>query len=104
MKVHVYFKHRSILARASQVTKNPPANSGEAGEAGSIPRWGRSPAAGNGNPLQYSCLKNPMDRGAWCVTVHGVAKNHGAHTPSYTLFFLSLTSSVQKRQEIGAGL
>ena len=42
-------------------------------EPGSIPGWGRSPGEGNGNPLQYSCLENPMDREAWQATVHGVA-------------------------------
>ena len=46
-----------------------------AGDLGSIPGLGRSPGGGNGNPLQYSCLENPMDRGAWQVTVHGVAKS-----------------------------
>ena len=46
-----------------------------AGDLGSIPGLGRSPGEGNGNPLQYSCLENPMDRGAWQVIVHGVAKN-----------------------------
>ena len=45
-----------------------------AGHLGSIPRSGRSPGEGNGNPLQYPCLENPMDRGAWRVTVHRVAK------------------------------
>ena len=45
-----------------------------AGDAGSIPGLGRSPGVGNGNPLQYSCLENPMDRGAWQATVHGVSK------------------------------
>jgi len=53
------------------VVKNPPAN---AGGAGSIPGSGRSPGGGNGNPLEYSCLGNPMDRGGWQATVHGVAK------------------------------
>ena len=46
-----------------------------AGNPGSIPGSGRSPGEGNGNPLQYSCLENPMDRGAWWATVHGVAKS-----------------------------
>ena len=46
-----------------------------AGDWGLIPGSGRSPGGGNGNPLQYSCLGNPMDRGAWRVTVHGVAKS-----------------------------
>ena len=46
-----------------------------AGDVGLIPGSGRSPGEGNGNPLQYSCLENPMDRGAWWATVHGVAKS-----------------------------
>ena len=46
-----------------------------AGEAGSVPELGRSPGERNGNPLQYSCLEDPMDRGAWQATVHGVAKS-----------------------------
>ena len=46
-----------------------------AGDMGSIPGLGRSPGEGNGNPLQYSCLENPMERGAWGITVHGVAKS-----------------------------
>ena len=53
------------------VVKNLPAN---AGDSGSIPGSGRSPGEGNGNPLQYSCLGNPMDRGAWRATVYGVVK------------------------------
>ena len=53
------------------VVKNLPANSGD---VGSIPGSGRSHGDGNGNPLQYSCLKNPMDRGAWRARVHGVAE------------------------------
>ena len=53
------------------MVKNLPAN---AGDVGSIPGWGRSPGEGNGNPLQYSCLENPMDRGAWQATVIRVAK------------------------------
>ena len=54
------------------VIKNPPAN---VGDSGLIPGWGRSPGEGNGNPLPYSCLGNPMDRGAWWATVHGVPQN-----------------------------
>ena len=53
------------------MVKNPPAN---AGDSGSIPGMERSPEEGNGNPLQYSCLGNPMDRGAWWAVVHGVTK------------------------------
>ena len=50
------------------------ASASNVGDLGSIPGLGRSPGEGNGNPLQYSCLKNPMDKGAWWATVHGVAK------------------------------
>ena len=53
------------------MVKNPPAN---AGDKGSVPELGRSPGGGNGNPLRYSCLGNPMDRGACQATVHGVTK------------------------------
>ena len=53
------------------MVKNPPANA----DVGSIPGLERSPEGGNGNPLQYSCLGNPMDRGAWWATVHGVTKS-----------------------------
>ena len=54
--------------------KNLPANAGDMRDAGSIPGSGRSPGGGNSNLLQYSCLGNPMDRGAWQVTVRGVTK------------------------------
>ena len=56
----------------AQKVKNPPAN---AGDEGSIPGLGRSPGVGKDNPLQYSYLGNPMDRGAWWATVHGVTKS-----------------------------
>ena len=49
--------------------------SGDTGDLGSIPGWRRAPGEGNGNPLQYSCLKNPMDRGAWRATVPGIAES-----------------------------
>ena len=55
--------------------KNLPANAGDTRDVGSIPGSGRSLEAGNGNPLQYSCLENPMDRGAWQATAHGVKKS-----------------------------
>ena len=55
--------------------KNLSANAGDVRDAGLIPGSGRFPGGGHDNPLQYSCLENPMDRGAWRVTVHGVAKS-----------------------------
>ena len=57
------------------VVKNLPANAGEARDVGLIPGLGRSSGGGNGTPLQYSCLGNPTDRGAWWAIVHGVAKS-----------------------------
>ena len=54
--------------------KDLPANAGDAGDVGSIPGSGRPPGGGNGNPLQYSCPGNPMDRGEWQATVHGITK------------------------------
>ena len=68
----------SHCARASQVAlvvKNLPANAGDIIDLGSIPGLGKSPGEGNGNSLQYSCLENSMDRGAWRATVHGIAKS-----------------------------
>ena len=56
------------------VVKNSPANAGDTGDVGSIPGSRRSPGEGNGNPLQYSCLENPMDRGGCQTIVDGVAK------------------------------
>ena len=55
--------------------RNSPANTGDIRDEGSIPGLGRSPAREYGNPLQYACMKNPMDRGVWRATVHGVAKS-----------------------------
>ena len=57
------------------VVKNLPANAGDIRDVGSVPGLGRSPGEEHGNPLQYSCLENPMDRGAWWAAVHKVAKS-----------------------------
>ena len=56
------------------VVKNPPANAGDIGDAGSIPGSERSPGKANSNALQYPCLENPMDRGAWQAAVHGITR------------------------------
>ena len=56
------------------MAKTLPANAGDTRDAGSIREWGRTPGEGNGNPLQYSCLENAMDRGSWQATVHMITK------------------------------
>ena len=62
-------------SQVAQVVKTPPANAGDTRDKGLIPGSGRSPGGGHGNPLQYSCLENPMDKGTWKATVHGVTKS-----------------------------
>ena len=82
------------------MVKNPPANQ----ETGSIPGSGRSLGGGNGNPLQCSCLENPVDRGAWWATAHGVAKEldatwqlkNNSNSPSITVILRGPTSAVQQ--------
>ena len=87
------------------VVKNLPANAGDTGDLGLIPGLGRSPGKGNGTPFQYSCLENPMNRGAWWATVFGVAKSWTrlstlthTHKPSvlschtYSLVFIKSTN------------
>ena len=66
------------------MVKNPPANTGHTGVTVSIPGLGRCPGEGNGNPLQYSCLGNPMGRGGWQATVHEVAKSRTGLTAEHT--------------------
>ena len=67
--------HYMGASQVALVVKNLSASAGDIRDLGSIPGSGRSPGEGNGNPLHYSCLENPMDRGDWLVTVHRVAKN-----------------------------
>ena len=72
--------------------KEPACNAGDAGDMGSIPGSGRSPGGGHGNPFQYSCLENSMDRGAWRATVHShkesdlteVTEHPGTHACSHS--------------------
>ena len=79
-------------SQVALVVKNPAANAGDIRDAGLIPGLGRSPGGGCGNPLQYSCLENPTDRGAWLATVHRVAKSQtqlkqlSTHTQMSKLF------------------
>ena len=62
-------------SQGERVVKSPPANAGDLRDSGLTPGLGRSPGGGHGNPLQYSCMENPKDRGAWWATVHGVTKS-----------------------------
>ena len=73
---HLLGKHPAFLvSQAALVVKNMPANTGDTEDSSSIPGLERSPRGWHGNVLQYSCLENPMYRGTWWATVHGVRKN-----------------------------
>ena len=101
--VHGVAKSRTWLSNWTEQKRHlPPASGGSdrkapvynAEDRGSIPGSGRSPGQGNGNPLQYYCLENPMDRGAWWATVHGVAKSRtwlSDFTFAFTFFLRRLT-------------
>ena len=65
---------RNGASQVALVIKNPPASAGDIRDVGSIPGLGRSPGGGPGNPLQYSCLENPVDGGVWQATVHRVSE------------------------------
>ena len=74
----LHLHHYICFFWTSQVVlavKNPPANAEDIRDVGLIPGLGRSPGGGHGNPLQYSCLENPMDRGVWQDTIHRVTKS-----------------------------
>ena len=68
-------KVRAWACKVALVVKNPPANAGDIRDVGSIPGLGRYLAEGHGNPLHYSCLENPVDRGVWWAAVYGVAQS-----------------------------
>ena len=70
-----YSMYKYGASQGALVVKNPFASAGDIKNAGLIPGLGRFPGEGNGNPLQYSCLENPLDRGAWRAIVHGVPKS-----------------------------
>ena len=71
----LFFEAKKLGTQVALVVKNPPANAGDIRDAGSIPELGRCSGGGRGIPLQYSCLENPMNRGAWQAVVHRVAKS-----------------------------
>ena len=75
-----------MASQVALVVKNTLTNAGDIRDTGSIPGLGRSSGGGNGNPFQYPCLENPMDRGAWQATVHGVAKSQRGLSNFHFLF------------------
>ena len=77
-----HFKSINLSSQVALVVKNPPANAGDIKDAGLIPGSGRSPVGRHGNPLYYSCLENPMDRGAWKFTFHRSQKSDLTERPS----------------------
>ena len=74
-KIIYLLDYLSSVTQVALVVKNPLANVGDVGDNGSIPGSGRSPGGGYGNPLQYSCLEDPVDKRAWWATVHRVPKS-----------------------------
>ena len=72
---NIYFIYHALVTVLGSLVKKLPASAGDARDSGSIPRSGRSPEGGNGNPPQDSCLKYSMDRGAWWTIVQGIAKS-----------------------------
>ena len=75
LKYTTIYKYIYIVYQVALAVKNLSANAGNITYQSSIPGLGRSPRGGHGNPLQYFCLRNPMDRGAWWTTIHRVAKS-----------------------------
>ena len=74
-RVEAVYDLTHVSARVALVVKDPPANAGDKRDAGPVPGLERTPGGGHGNPLQYSCLEKPMDRGAWQTAVHGVTQS-----------------------------
>ena len=89
-----------ILISGGTVTKNPPANSEDAGDTGSIPGLGRSAREGNGNSFQYSCLENSMDREAWQATVQGIAKGLTQINMHSSISFFKIIFPCWESQEV----
>ena len=87
----VFFFVAYWASQVAQLVKNPSASAGDTRDAGSIPGSERSPGGGNGNPLQYSCLGNPLDRGAWWAAVCGVAESQTRLSTHWLAGWLWLT-------------
>ena len=92
-----------MACQVAAVIKNPRDNAGDARDLGSIPGSGRSPGGGNGNPRQYTCLENSMDRGAWWDTDHGVTKSRTqlSNRAQYPRESRTVGSSTEERAVLG---
>ena len=102
---HGHFKCLTVLStipsQVALVVMNPPANAGGLRDVGSISGLERSPGGGSGNPLQYSCLENSMNRGAWRATVHGVTKSQTRlQQPSMHSFLRKAEKATQSKTTI----
>ena len=97
MEIQCLLKGWGFPGGSDSKVNDLPAN---AGEVGSTPRLGRPPGEGNGNPLHYSCLINPMDRGAWWATVHGVAESDTTERLEFFSLFGELKSHMPWGQNI----
>ena len=95
MFIHCQSLPRGGTSQVAPVVKNPPADAGDIRDVSSVPGMGRSPGGGHGNPLQCSCLENPMDRGAWRATVQGVAKSQTPLSTANSEYCFSWYSVVQ---------
>ena len=100
---------RGMTSQVALVAKSPPAKAGDLRDAGSIPGSGRCPGGGHGNPLHYSCLRHPVDRGAWWATAY--SSESVSHSVSVRLFVTPQTRAHQallsmgfSRQEYWSGL
>ena len=85
-------------SQVAVVVKNLPANTEDTRDSGSVLRSGRSPGGGNGSPLQYSCLGNPMDSGTWRATVHGVAESDTTAPPPPPWLHISPLQNFPRKQ------
>ena len=100
MTLQVAKKKKKILIHGDAVVKNLLANAEDSGDVGLIPGSGRFPGEGNGNPLQYSCLENPMDRGVWWVMVHGVKATENTKQLELNYLFFFLLNSQDHRKDL----
>ena len=94
----LFYRNDELPPKAQQVN-NPSANAGDTGDVSLIPESGRCPGGGNGNLLQYSCLKNPLNRGGCQTTVHGVAKSQTRRSTAPLFFSITLKENPTRQSQ-----